>query len=449
MRWMLMLLIWLLATTDIVGWETSLGHGLSIKNVLLYTIALALLFRIALSGEFRLRLPIIQGSFGLWIGYALLSFVACAVVIYPGYDVKQSAIALKSEVIDYALFFLAAFYAARDKEDGQFLTKTLAAAVGACNLATIADVVGLTHFGVEVGTTGAEADRVFGVFGHANESGATIVCLLPMLVAAAVSSRGVARRLFWYTGATASLTVLLLTVSRGAFVAAAIGYPVAVILCRRHLPLSRVLAWVAIGGATAVIALGIAGVAVPQVGHLIVTRLLGAAGSVDLASASQGRTDIWITAISEMMSQPLTLLTGFGWNIYDSRFLYVTHNQYLDQFFNLGVVGVGVFVIILFQSVRTARAAIDVATAEFRPYMIAVVFGIVALALNVFFTNLSKPWPYIWLYLGVSMRIAVDILARDERRAAVPLREPSEKLLPGVPGIARVGIRGGRLVRHG
>jgi hypothetical protein len=106
-------------------------------------------------------------------------------------------------------------------------------------------------------------------------------------------------------------------------------------------------------------------------------------------------------------------------------------------------------VIILVQSVRTARAAIDLATAEFRPYMIAVVFGIVALALNVFFTNLSKPWPYIWLYLGMSMRIAVDILARDERRAAVPLREPSEKLLPGVPGIARVGIRGGRLVRHG
>lgn len=448
MRWMLVVLIWLLATTDIVGWETSLGHGLSIKNVLLYVIALALLFRIALSGEFRLRLPIVHGSFVLWIGYALLSFVACAVIIYPTYDIKQSAIALKSEVIDYALFFFAAFYAARDEDGGQFLTKTLAAAVSVCNLATIADVVGLTHFGVEVGTTGAEADRVFGVFGHANESGATIVCLLPMVIAAAVSSRGIVHRLFWYVGATASLTVLLLTVSRGAFVAAAIGYPIAVILCRRYLPLSRVLAWVAIGGATAVIALGIASVAVPQVGHLIVTRLLGAAGSVDLASASQGRTDIWWTAISEMMSEPLTLLTGFGWNIYNSRFLYVTHNQYLDQWFNLGVVGVGVFVVILVQAVRTARAAIDLATAESRPYMIAVVFGVVALGVGIFFTNLSKPWPYIWLYLGMSMRIATEILARSERRAAVPLREPPEKLLP-VPGIARIGVRGRRLVRHG
>jgi len=446
---MLMLLIWVLATADIVGWETSLGHGLSIKNVLLYVIALALLFRIALSGEFKLRLPIVHGCFALWVGYALLSFIACAVIIYPTYDIKQSAIALKSQVIDYALFFLAAFYGARDEEGGQFLTKTLAAAVGVCNLATIADVVGLTHFGVEVGTRGAEADRVFGVFGHANESGATIVCLLPMLVAAAVSSRGAARRLFWYAGATASLTVLLLTVSRGAFVAAALGYPIAVFLCRRHLPLSRVLAWVAIGGATAVIALGIASVAVPQVGHLIVTRLVGAAGSVDLASASQGRTDIWWTAVSEMMAQPLTLLTGFGWNIYDSRFLYATHNEYLNQWFNLGIVGVGVFVILLVHMVRTARSAIDVATAESRPYMIAVVFGVVALLVNVLSTNLTKPWPYIWLYLGMSMRIAVEILARGERRAVVPLREPAEKLMPGVPGIARVGVRGGRLIRHG
>jgi hypothetical protein len=99
--------------------------------------------------------------------------------------------------------------------------------------------------------------------------------------------------------------------------------------------------------------------------------------------------------------------------------------------------------------VRTARAAIEVASAQFRPYMIAVVFGVVALAVNVFFTNLSKPWPYIWLYLGMSMKIAVEILARGERRAVVPLREPAEKLMPGVPGIARVGIRGRRLARHG
>lgn len=437
MRWMLVLLISVLAASDIAGWNVSLGHGLSIKNVVLYVIALALFFRIALSGEFRLRLPLVHACFALWIGYALLSWIACAVIIYPRYDVIGSAIALKSEVIDYALFFFAAFYGAQDEGGGRFLTKALAAAVGICNLATIADVVGLTHFGVEVGTQGAEADRVFGVFGHANESGATIVCLLPMLVAAALSSRG-ASRLFWSVGATASLAVLFLTVSRGAFVALAIGYPIAVFMCRRHLPLSRVLAWGAMAAATAVVALGIASVAVPQVGDLIVSRLLGAAGSVDLASASQGRTDIWLTALYEMMAQPITMLSGFGWNIYDSRFLYATHNQYLDQWFDLGIVGVGAFVIILLHSVRTARAAIDAATSESRPYMMALVFGIVALAVNVFFTNLNKPWPYIWLYLGISMRIAVEILSRAKLQAAVPLGASPERVISGVPRIAHV-----------
>ena len=122
-----------------------------------------------------------------------------------------------------------------------------------------------------------------------------------------------------------------------------------------------------------------------------------------------------------MTDEPLTFLTGFGWNVYDTRFVYATHNYYLDLLFNLGLIGLLAFVAILFQAVKTARAAVDLASEEMRPYMIALVFGIIGLGVNILFTNLSKAWPYIWIYMGMTLSAAAKIIADTAlRREAVP-----------------------------
>jgi O-antigen ligase len=411
-RWLFMLLIGVLAASDILGKDMSLGPGLSPKNAMLYLIALAMFFRMALSGGgVRMRLPLLHATFVVWIGYATLSFVTCCLIVhYTSYDIKQSGIALKANLYDAALFLFTVFYAVRSEEDFKVLVKALVVAIGISSVLTMTDVVGVTHLGVRVGESGAEADRVFGMFGHANETGALIVCLLPVMVAVAVGSRGTAR-IAWYGAALSSMAVLILTVSRGAFVGFVVGYGAACFLCRKFLPLSRVVTWVVAGTTTAVLLCALVGVIVPNVGGVVLDRLLGQSTAFDMSEVSSGRTNIWLTTIMHMVDEPLTFLTGFGWNVYDTRFVYATHNYYLDLWFNLGLVGLLAFVAILYQSVRTARRAADVAGPGMRPYMIAMVFGMLGLAVSIMFTNLTKPWPYVWLYMGMSLSAAAAILA--------------------------------------
>ena len=428
MRILFIALIWVLAISDILGREFTLGPGLSAKNGLLYLIAFVMFFRSALVGGLRMRLPILHAAFAVWIFYSILSFMACCLVIhYASYNVLISGMELKAELIDPALFCFTVFYGIHGELDFKMLSRALAAAVGLSSVLTLADVAGIAHLGVRVGTSGAEADRVFGVFGHANETGALLVCLLPLLLAVALSSRGPARAA-WFGGALASLAVLVLTVSRGAFVGFAVGYAWACFLCRRYLPLTRVASWVMSGTAVALV-LGLLITLVTPNGVDVVTDRLFGHSSLGMSEVSSGRTNVWSMTIGQMLAEPLTLLTGFGWNVQEQRFVYATHNYYLNLWFNLGLFGLGAFAIILYQCVSTARRAADLATPEMRRYLLAFVFGILGLAVCVFFTNLSKPWPYIWIYIGLTLRAATEVLD-GAAHAPLPAPQPLSIVVP-------------------
>lgn len=419
MRWLFILLISVLATADILGKDLSLGPGLSPKNAVLYLIALAMFFRLSITGnQPRGRLPMLQAAFAVWIAYATLSFVTCCLIVhYTSYDIKDSGILLKAQLYDAALFCFTVFYAVETEADFKLLTKVLVAAIGLSSVFTLTDVIGVTHLGAKVGVTGAEADRVFGMFGHANETGALLVCMLPVMAAVAMASRGPAR-LWWYACALTTVTVLVLTVSRGSYVAVVLGYGAAAFACRRYLPLSKVAAWLVSAVTGAIVLCALVSVVVPNVGEVVLGRLMGQGGAIDMSEVSSGRTNIWANTLDHMMDEPVTFLSGFGWNVYDTRFVYATHNYYLDLLFNLGLIGLLAFVAILFQAVKTARAAADLASEEMRPYMIALVFGILGLGVNILFTNLSKAWPYIWLYMGMTLSVAAQIIADTARQRA-------------------------------
>ncbi len=143
MRLLFVLLIGVLAASDIFSVGMSLGPGLSLKNALLYPIALGLLFRMALTGRFRVRLPLVNVAFILWITYALLTWIACVTLIhYPGYEAIANGIDLKSDLIDSALFFFTYFYGVEDERDFFLIAKTLAFCVGIANILTLCDLAG-------------------------------------------------------------------------------------------------------------------------------------------------------------------------------------------------------------------------------------------------------------------------------------------------------------------
>jgi O-antigen ligase len=444
MRALFVLLIGILAASDILQTGMSLGPGLSVKNALLYPIALGVLFRIALSGRFRMRLPLVNIAFFLWIAYATLTWIACVTMIhYPGYQALPMFIELKSVLIDSALFFFVYFYGIEGEQDFFLLSKTLAFCIGVANILTLADLAGIVHLNITVGSGGVEADRVFGVFGHANDTAALIVCLLPMMVAVAQSSRSAAK-IFWYAGVLASVAVLILTVSRAAYVGVIVGYGAAVWVCRRHLPTSRVMAWTLIGLTCTAIAAGVAAALIPDMRQVFAERIFNQSMAGSLSVASSGRTTIWSTAIAAMMSHPLTLLTGFGWDVYHTMFELVTHNYYLDQWFGLGLIGLFSFLTIEYQIVVTAARAITASPKHLRPYMIALVFGMLGLAVCLFFGNLDKPWSYVWVYVGFSLRAAADVVEKAQQSA---LRSASAAPLKAAAARATAGTRAAKGAR--
>ena len=425
MRWMFVLLVTLLITSDFLGHNPGLGPGLSLKNAFLYMIAMAIMFRMALTGDFKLRLPGLHMAWGMWVGYAIMTFFAAWLVIhYRSYDALQSAIALKSDLIDSCIYCFAAFYGIQKEKDYRIVLYALMAAIGISSVLTLTDLAGLTGLGTKLGESGAEADRVFGAFGHANETGALLALMLPGVIAMTMSTRGF-WRLFWLGCSAATAAVFILTVSRGAFVGVAVGYPIAVLMFRNVIPPGRIAAWAFAGVILAVIGGVVMLIADPRAAASIADRVFGI-GSMGMSEASSGRTDIWAQALNEMMASPVTLITGFGWNVYSTMpTIFAMHNTYLDQWFNLGLLGVATYVYIIYVTVRTAKEAAVSALPPLRGEMIAYVFGMLGLAVSVFFGNLYTSKPYIWMYVGLTMRGAMFVLdkvtaAKEAQRAPAP-----------------------------
>lgn len=407
MRYLLALLIFFLTTIDVFGWTLSLAPGLSVKNAILYLIMLALAARIVVRGGTRLELPQVHLWFGVLIAYATLTWLGAGLVLrYEGYTLVGSGIDLKAFLLDNAVVFVLYLYGTRTLADAKFLLTCVLLAVAAANAIAIGNVAGLFQIGTTtVGTEGNLAGRVFGAFGHANETAALTVCLLPAYVAAAFSSRGMAR-LFWALAGTVSATLMIMTGSRGAFVGFALAAVFGSYLCRSIISWRRAATLVVIIGAVAVPVLALTSIKFGGILTERVTELI-----LSPATSSDERLYIWRPILDKMMANPATLITGFGWDTYDVMgFTYAVHNHYLALWFELGIIGLASYLLVIVQLLITARLAAEHASEETARYLIAFIYGIVGLSGAVFFSQIFKPWLYVWIYSGLTMRMAVIAL---------------------------------------
>jgi O-antigen ligase len=253
--------------------------------------------------------------------------------------------------------------------------------------------------------------------------------MLPALVAMSISSRGLAR-LFWYGCTAASAAVFILTVSRGSYVAVLIGYPIAAYMLKSFIPPGRIMGWLFGGVGAAVFVAILVAVIDPAAVEAISDRVFDI-GSMSIHQASSGRSDIWGLALSAMMDAPQTLITGFGWNSWSTMpTIFVLHNTYLDQWFNLGLIGLAAYAGIEYLTIVAAKRAVPLSSGLLQADMIAYVFGMMSLSIAVFFQNLYTPRPYLWMYCGLIMRGAV--LVFDQAAAAAPARAPAVPLGVGV-----------------
>ncbi len=404
MRSLLFLIICVLAFVDIFGTGLSLGAGISARNLLLYLGAGWLSLQYALGRPFNGELQSIQICFMVLIAYAIITmFIASEIIHYPGYELAVSAASLKISLIDPLVYLTVFFYGTRTMVDARSLLKMLLLVVSIANLFTIAKARGIIDFGVPVMTS----DRVDGVFGDANETGTMIACLLPVYVSVILSAKGFGR-LFWLVCMILSMVVMLLGVSRGALAGLLFGTLWAAYLCRRYLDFRAAIKWGSVIFAIASIAALIAGRTYLEI---YINRWTGVSLS-SAADVTSGRSDIWSRAFMLMMHSPVSLITGFGWDTWSGMgFYFVAHNHYLSLWFELGLVGVVGFLLILRQLVITALTTAAVADASDRHLILAFVFSILILAVGIFFVQLYKSWVYLWVYIGLAMRYTVNVRA--------------------------------------
>jgi O-antigen ligase len=413
MRLLLSVVIALFVVQDVFALSLSLGPGLSAKNAMLYALATTLAFKIVVQRTYAFEVGPLHLCFAVLIVYSIITyFTAAFVVEYPRYKLVSSGIKLKTIWIDRAIFFLVFFYALRETANAYSVLKILLGAVALANTIAVLDAVGL----VQVGTMGElENGRVQGMMGEPNQDAAFIALFLPGLFAMILMSHGI-KRLLWIIGLFVSIGAMLATASRGGFVAVILSALWGGYVFRSHVPLRRIVA-IAIGGAmtitVAILAL------LPLYGDVLYRRVIGDSTAGDLAESSSGRTQIWSNAIGTMADTPITLLTGFGWNVYSTMpFRYAPHNYYLELWFNLGVVGLICGTYILLFVIRKAVTAVERVGPSYSPIMMAFAIGATAVAIATFFVDLYTPWIWFWAYAGLAMRIALN--ARQAQVAPPP-----------------------------
>jgi O-antigen ligase len=405
MRLLLIGLILFLTASIVFGFDPGPAPGIKIKNAFLYLLVLGLMARLTLDRSYRLQMPAVPVLFSIMIAYGAFSYIAILLVLqYPRYDWLSAGLTLKNSLFDQMMFFLVFFYGLRSNEDALTLLKVLLAAWAVSHIMAVLDATGLFHVGdIEQRSDG----RVQGAVGESNQYGAFVAMSLPAIIALVTNSRGI-WRLFWAGASMITAATLIMTVSRGAFVATMVATIGGVWLFRRYMPARKLAMWAA-GGLIAAVFVG-ALVTALGFDDLILHRLTQGSGS-DLTATSSGRTEIWATVLGVMFRTPLTLLTGFGWDAYSTfPFKWNTHNHYLLQFFNLGLTGLVCTVLLFVVVVRTANKAATYARPDIRVVLISFGIATLAVATAVFFVNLFVPWIYYWSYAGIVMRLAMNAL---------------------------------------
>lgn len=413
MRNMLLLIIAVLAASDITGVDFGLVPGLSVKNGVLYLGLGVLLLQRAITRRPRLELLWLQGVFLLLVIYAILSLVInIAILQIPGFRLLPQIITLKTQLIDRFIVFLLFFYVTRTEEDVRLVLSFLLGAIALGCLFTVTNVMGLTR----IGTTSYghenefEGGRIYGYFGHANETGTLLVTLIPAFIMMVEGTRRWARA-GWLAAVAAVALMLLMTGSRGSMVGLLVGGGAVAFACRRHFEGRRVRWWL-------VLSLTVLLPVMLLVGWQFVRMLadrIAIQASGPLGHVSSGRTELWADAFNAMLESPWTAITGFGWGGWDNQnFSYVAHNNYLAYWFDLGLVGLIGLLCLIIGPMLVARRAVAVAQPGTRGLLIAFIAGMASLLVALVFLNLYSPWAYIWVYIALMMRLAV-IASRSGR----------------------------------
>jgi len=409
-RIILLALFVVMLTGEALGLNVSVAPGVSTKNALLYLLFswIAIETIVARNRKFICRSVVIP--FSVLLGYAMFSWLVVVLIVdYANYDALKNAIGLKSQMADSLLMLLVFMFGLTKTEDAIWMFRMIAWMVILSNIVILADAFGVPDLEI---LDWSREGRLEGFVGQPNQYGAFLAIFLPATLALVIAESG-ARRVLAAIGAVVSLVCLILTFSRGSYVGVVGGSILAVIFLRKYLSMS-VIARVAVA-LVVVTAIAVPVLYVAGFKDIFLDRFSLTGG--DAHTLTTGRSTLWTRAISVMLEQPISFLVGYGWNAYDSfrEFRLSVHNAYLNYLFNLGFVGLALFVSVLAAVLVNLRRGVSHASDTMKVYLVAAVFGVTSICVNLLFGEIYNTALLMWAFVGVALRLAVA--AYDQQAA--------------------------------
>jgi O-antigen ligase len=247
--------------------------------------------------------------------------------------------------------------------------------------------------------------RLNGFLGQPNEYGAFLVIFLPATVALFTLESGT-RRFLAAIGALATFVCLLLTFSRGSYVGVFLGLLLGAVFLRKYVPIHLVT--------SVAIAIGIvSAIAIPLlffVGFDDEFRDRFSLFGGDTHTMTTGRSTLWLRALSVMSREPISFLTGYGWYSYSSfsEFRLSVHNVYIYYLFNLGVIGLTLFLTTFMATFVKLRQGIAFASGANKSLLVSATIGIFGICVTLNFSEIYATVPLMWAFIGLALRLAIS-----------------------------------------
>jgi hypothetical protein len=393
-------MFFLLFADTALGLGLGIGKGLSAKNLFLYALCGMLLVDAALRpGGFRFSDIDIQVPFILLILYAMVTW-GIKTVTDPSYSAMQGGISLKTQLVDLYLFFLVFRYGLVTLDDYLWMFKAVIGTFVASSFITLVDVFNIPDLGIINSFKG----RVEGPIGAANQYGALLVFLIPLMVSLVPTTSGKGRKL-WLAGIAASILLLIATGSRGAYVAVVVGSVVAAIYLRRYLSGRMIMRGAAVG----LVLLAVAAVAVLIFQAEVFEEVTSKSQSDNVVRASSGRTAIWGAAFALMNEWPLSWIVGFGFNEFSASGIWkAAHSVYVNTIYELGIIGLTLLIWLFLAVLHRTKASIDGAPEAVKRVLVGYVFGVLPLLVTMVFVEIPRPQSIFWMATGLVLGIAAS-----------------------------------------
>jgi len=384
------------------GRDLPLPMGLSIKNLMLYSIASLLIVRSAISGTLSIDNRELFFCYVFLIIYAALSIVYVEYwALIDNYSALSAIVYLKNQVIDPFVIIGVCYYGIGSQAEARRLITMFLASIGIAFMLSVLSAAGVIGLGAGDVDYSFGSARMTGPFGHPNEFGVLAAVVLPLFVAATANASGV-KRAFWVLLDLTAGVVLFSTASRSAVFGLLFG-----ILATKHLyrklPLLKIFAVMA---SMAIFVVGLATILIsPNIVETTTERF--SFDGQTLQYASSGRTAVWSYALEKMADQPISFLTGFGWNAYEaSNYALDVHSHYLNYLYNVGLIGAITITLILIMIARKVRLAILYPGTDAGFFFAAFCTGWWALIFALVFIEMYVTWHLLAMLAGMFLRIA-------------------------------------------